>query len=43
MIAVLEVGLAMEMDNNLKNKSSQPSMDFLKTMLDENNEIKFVA
>ena len=39
-LSVIEVGLAMKMGNNLKTKSLQTSIDFLITILDENNEIK---
>ena len=38
-LAVIEVGLAMKMGNNLKTKSLQTRVDFLITMLIENNEV----
>ena len=43
LIAALEVGLAMKIGNNWKTNSFQTSMDFLLTILDENNEVKVCA
>ena len=40
MSAVLELGLAMKIGNNMKTKSLQTSIDFLITTLDEKNEVK---
>ena len=39
-LSVLEVGLVMKMDNNMKTKILQTSIDFLITTLDENDEVK---
>ena len=39
-LAVLEVGLAMKMGNDLKTKSFQTNMHFLTSMLDKNKEVK---